>query len=47
MKFNENPSKGLEDMELTLNSRVNSMILKCDLDLESALLSYGFCTPSH
>ena len=35
MKFNENRSKGSEDMELTRNSKVNIMILNCDIDSKS------------
>ena len=34
--FNENLTKDWRDMELTQNSRVNPMTLKCDLDLGSA-----------
>ena len=34
-------------MELQQNSSVNSMTLKCDVDIESVKLSHGFCTPSH
>ena len=29
------------------NSRFKLVAFNCDLDLESALLSYGFCTSSH
>ena len=36
MKLNEYHSKGLGDMKLTRNGRVNPMTLKYDLDLESA-----------
>ena len=36
MKLNENHSKGSGDMEQTRNRKVNPMILKYDLDLESA-----------
>ena len=35
VKFIENLSKGSEDMEQAQTSSVNSMTLKCDLDLES------------
>ena len=47
MKFNENLSKGSGDMERTQNCIVYRMTLKCDLDLVSAELTHGFCTPSH
>ena len=33
-------------MERTQNSRLKHMTFNCDLDLESAWLSYGFCTSS-
>ena len=33
--FNENCLKGSRDLEQTRNTRVNSMTLNCDLDLES------------
>ena len=47
-KFNENCSKGSGDTCMERwNWRVNYMTLKCDLDLESAQHSHGFCTPSH
>ena len=39
-KFRENPPRGKGDIERTRNSRLKSMTLNCDLDLESALLSY-------
>ena len=29
------------------NSRLKLVAFNCDLDLESALLSYGFCTSPH
>ena len=47
VNFNENRSKDSGDMEQTQNSRVNPMILKCDLDLESAYPSHEFCILSH
>ena len=34
-------------MERPQNSRLKLVAFNCDLDLESALLSYGFCTSSH
>ena len=34
-------------MERTQNARVKLVTFACYLDLESASLSYGFCTPSH
>ena len=34
MKFNENRSKDLVDMEQTRNSSVNPIALNCDLDIE-------------
>ena len=34
-------------MEQPQNSRLKLVAFNCDLDLESALLSYGFCTSSH
>ena len=34
-------------MVQTRNLRVNPIHLKCDLDLKSAWLSQGLCTPSH
>ena len=43
-KFNKYLSKGSGDMEWTWNSKVKLMTLICDLDLESACLSYRFCT---
>ena len=43
-KFKENPSMGIGNMERTRNSRLKTMILTCDLDLELAWLTYGFCT---
>ena len=42
-KFNENTTKGDEDMKWTLNSRLKLVTFSCDLDLESAWLSYRFC----
>ena len=42
-KFNENRWKDSRDMEWTQHSMVNPMILKCDLDLESAYPSHEFC----
>ena len=45
-KFNENLSKGSEDMEQTRNARLKLVILNCALDLGSAWLGYNFCTPS-
>ena len=46
-KFKENPSRGIGDMERTRNSRLKPMTLTCDLDLELAWLTYGFCTLIH
>ena len=43
-KFHENLSKGSGDMERT---RKRWMTFNCDLDLESALLSYRFYISSH
>ena len=43
-KFLENPSKGSGDMEWTRKRR---MTFSCDLDLESASLSYRLYTSSH
>ena len=43
-KFNKYLSKGSGDMEWTWNSRLELVTFNCDLDLESACLSYGFCT---
>ena len=43
-KFHENLSKGSGDME---QKRKRWMTFNCDLDLESALLSYRFYTSSH
>ena len=43
MKFNENRSKGSEDMELTRNSKVNTMILNCDI-CRGFLRFKRFCT---
>ena len=43
-KFHENLSKGSGDMERT---RKRWMTFNCDLDLESASLSYRFYTSSH
>ena len=34
-------------MDRPQNSRLKLVTFNCDLDLESALLSYGFCTSSH
>ena len=45
VKLKENRSKGSEDMEWTPNSRLKPMTINCDL--ESVLLSHGFCTTTH
>ena len=34
-------------MEQTRNARVKVVNFHCGIDLESAWLSYKFCTPSH
>ena len=34
-------------MEQSQNSRLKLVAFNCDLDLESALLSYGLCISSH
>ena len=39
--------KTFKEIERTQNSRLNFMTSSCDFDLESALLSHEFCTPSH
>ena len=39
------PTRYGGDMERTRKSRLNHMILNCDLDFESSWLSNGFCTP--
>ena len=36
MKFCEDRSKGSGDMELTQNSRINPITVKCVFDIESA-----------
>ena len=46
LKFNENLSKGSEDMEQTQNSKLKHVTFNCELDLGSKRMSYGFCTPS-
>ena len=46
-KFDKHLSKGSGDMEWTWNSRLKLVTFNCDLDLESACLSYGFCTSLH
>ena len=35
VKFHENRSKGLGDIEQSRNTRVNPFTLTCDIDLES------------
>ena len=47
LKFNENPFRSKRDIELTQNARLKLVTYESDLGLESAWLSYGFCTPSH
>ena len=44
VKININLSKGSGDMERTQNSRVNHMTLKCDLDIESAYVTFDGST---
>ena len=46
-KFNNYLSKGSGGMEWIWNSRLKLVTFNCDLDLESACLSYGFCTSPH
>ena len=46
-KFNKYLSNGSGDMGWTWNSRLKLVTFNCDLDLESACLSYGFCTSPH
>ena len=46
-KFNKYLSKGSGDMEWTWNSRLKLVTFNCDIDLESACLSYGFCISLH
>ena len=47
LKVNENPFTAKGGMEWTKNARLKLLTFDCDLDLESAWLNYGFCTPSH
>ena len=46
-KFNIYLSKGSGDMEWTWNSRLKLVTFNCNLDLESACLSYRFRTLPH
>ena len=41
MLFNENCSKGSENMEWTQNCRIEPMAFKCDLDFEFVFLNIG------
>ena len=43
--FKENPIRGKGDMEQSKNAKLKLVTFKCDLDLGSACLSYGFRTP--
>ena len=49
MKYHENRSKSLGDMERTRNSMVNplTLTLTCDLDHQSRELGHVLCTPSY
>ena len=45
VQFYENLSKASGDMERTRILRVNPMTLNCNLELDSAYLNHGLCTP--